>query len=220
LQLEGSLFNRYYSNAYGRFMTPDPYKVRGGGPGDTNNPQSWNRYAYVLGHPLNWIDPQGLDNCDPGDPLPCTVTITGNNPDGGGGTGSGGGSNPCQGLSGGFYGSYELCMAQVAWQNCYNAVQQQQDAPAQQMLQFLDAWYPQILAGGAVIGGILGGIVGTTVDEFIAQYGTLGGIYFGSHLGALSANEWHTLAVLTLSVLSSLPPIPSSVTANCGPNPN
>ena len=51
--------NRYYSNAYGRFMTPDPYKGRSGGPGDPNNPQSWNRYAYVVGDPVNLIDPRG-----------------------------------------------------------------------------------------------------------------------------------------------------------------
>jgi len=48
-------------------MTPDPYQGTSGGPGDTNNPQSWNRYAYVLGDPMNWFDPEGLDNsCPPG----------------------------------------------------------------------------------------------------------------------------------------------------------
>lgn len=56
----GELVNRYYSNAYGRFMTPDPYQETGGGPGDPDNPQSWNHYAYVLGDPVNWLDPQGL----------------------------------------------------------------------------------------------------------------------------------------------------------------
>jgi RHS repeat-associated protein len=52
--------NRYYSNAYGRFMTPDPYKGNGGGPGDPNNPQSWNPYAYTTGDPVNYFDPTGL----------------------------------------------------------------------------------------------------------------------------------------------------------------
>jgi RHS repeat-associated protein len=51
--------NRYYNNSYGRFMTPDPYKGRSGGAGDPNNPQSWNRYAYVVGDPVNLIDPSG-----------------------------------------------------------------------------------------------------------------------------------------------------------------
>jgi RHS repeat-associated protein len=85
--------NRYYSNAYGRFMTPDPYQGNSGGPGDPENPQSWNRYAYVVGDPINWFDPQGLDNCSPGDPLPCSITVAGTPPSGGGGGGGGGGSD-------------------------------------------------------------------------------------------------------------------------------
>jgi len=52
--------NRYYSSQYGRFMTPDPYRGTSGGPGDPNKPQSWNKYAYTTGDPVNWIDPQGL----------------------------------------------------------------------------------------------------------------------------------------------------------------
>ena len=50
--------NRYYSNDYGRFMTPDPYSASGG-PAD---PQSWNRYAYTSGDPVNRFDPAGT--CD------------------------------------------------------------------------------------------------------------------------------------------------------------
>jgi RHS repeat-associated protein len=48
--------NRYYSSSYGRFMTPDPYRKSG----NRRNPQSWNRYAYVLGDPVNRNDPKGL----------------------------------------------------------------------------------------------------------------------------------------------------------------
>ncbi len=63
--------NRYYSNVYGRFMTPDPYKAgaRGANP---RNPQSWNRYAYVTGDPVNTYDPQGLFGAPPdgSDPTP------------------------------------------------------------------------------------------------------------------------------------------------------
>jgi RHS repeat-associated protein len=48
---------RYYSSTSGRFLTPDPW-----GPSATPaNPQSWNRYTYVLGDPVNNIDPSGLD---------------------------------------------------------------------------------------------------------------------------------------------------------------
>jgi RHS repeat-associated protein len=53
--------NRYYNNAYGRFMTPDPY-MASGGPSD---PQSWNRYAYTRGDPTNSNDPTGQYICDP-----------------------------------------------------------------------------------------------------------------------------------------------------------
>jgi RHS repeat-associated protein len=54
--------NRYYSNAYGRFMTPDPYASSGG----ASDPQSWNRYAYTRGDPVNRYDPAGTDDCGPG----------------------------------------------------------------------------------------------------------------------------------------------------------
>ncbi len=50
---------RYYSNAYGRFSTPDPYT----NSGRSNDPQSWNRYAYTRGDPVNRFDPWGRDDC-------------------------------------------------------------------------------------------------------------------------------------------------------------
>jgi len=64
---------RYYANNFGRFMSADPYsagKRRGGTP---KSPKSWNRYAYVLNDPINFLDPSGRfecspenDDCDPG----------------------------------------------------------------------------------------------------------------------------------------------------------
>jgi RHS repeat-associated protein len=50
--------SRYYSNAYGRMMTPDPSSSS-----DSNNPQSWNQYTYSYGDPVNNLDPSGLDTC-------------------------------------------------------------------------------------------------------------------------------------------------------------
>ncbi|HMG86729.1 MAG TPA: RHS repeat-associated core domain-containing protein [Terracidiphilus sp.] len=47
---------RQYSNAQGRWMMPDPYA----GSYDASNPQSMNRYAYVLNNPLAAADPLGL----------------------------------------------------------------------------------------------------------------------------------------------------------------
>jgi RHS repeat-associated protein len=50
---------RYYGAALGRFMTPDPYS----GSGGPSDPQSWNRYAYAGGDPVNLSDPSGLIAC-------------------------------------------------------------------------------------------------------------------------------------------------------------
>ena len=40
--------NRYFTNQFGRFMSPDPYSGIQPTPSD---PQSWNLYAYTLGDP-------------------------------------------------------------------------------------------------------------------------------------------------------------------------
>ena len=49
---------RGYSNMSGRWMSPDPYD----GSYDAANPQSFNRYAYVLNNPYSFVDSLGL-NC-------------------------------------------------------------------------------------------------------------------------------------------------------------
>lgn len=64
--------NRYYSNAYGRFMTPDPYT----NSGRLTDPQSWNRYAYTRGDPVNRIDPIGDEDCTPSEGSDFCVTGT------------------------------------------------------------------------------------------------------------------------------------------------
>ncbi|MBS1799667.1 MAG: RHS repeat protein [Acidobacteria bacterium] len=50
---------RQYSSTQGRWMSPDPYH----GSYDASNPQSFNRYTYVLNNPLEMVDPSGLDYC-------------------------------------------------------------------------------------------------------------------------------------------------------------
>ena len=47
---------RYYQGQFGRFLTADPYRASGG----SADPGSWNRYAYVEGDPVNFVDPAGL----------------------------------------------------------------------------------------------------------------------------------------------------------------
>jgi RHS repeat-associated protein len=51
---------RSYVNRYGRFLTPDP---AGAVAVDAANPQTWNRYAYVVNDPVSKFDPLGL--CPP-----------------------------------------------------------------------------------------------------------------------------------------------------------
>src|SRR6185437_4250370 len=48
---------RQYASAEGRWLSPDPYA----GSMNLANPQSLNRYAYVLNNPLIMNDPRGLD---------------------------------------------------------------------------------------------------------------------------------------------------------------
>jgi RHS repeat-associated protein len=50
---------RQLSSTMGRWLRPDPYD----GSYDPTNPQSLNRYSYVLNNPLSFIDPSGLDGC-------------------------------------------------------------------------------------------------------------------------------------------------------------
>jgi RHS repeat-associated protein len=47
--------SRYYYFSWGRFLSPDPYS----GSAHPINPQSWNRYVYALGDPVNAVDPSG-----------------------------------------------------------------------------------------------------------------------------------------------------------------
>lgn len=52
---------RKYNPALGRWMSPDPLA------GDVSNPQSLNRYAYVLNNPVSNTDPSGLSGCNADD---------------------------------------------------------------------------------------------------------------------------------------------------------
>jgi len=102
--LDPTLFRMYESRLY-RWLSPDPLA------GDILNPQSLNRYAYVLNNPMTLTDPLGLQHNDCSDPWywashascsgppPCVAYGTEGCilppfgfPRGGGGGGGGGGS--------------------------------------------------------------------------------------------------------------------------------
>jgi RHS repeat-associated protein len=53
---------RTYQAGSGRFLTPDPVKA-----GDPADPASWNKYSYVQGDPINFVDPSGLESEGPGE---------------------------------------------------------------------------------------------------------------------------------------------------------
>ena len=53
-------WHRYYQPNLGRWMSPDRKR------GNASNPQSLNRYAYVLNNPTNLTDPLGLEWCPQG----------------------------------------------------------------------------------------------------------------------------------------------------------
>ncbi len=67
---------RQYSNAQGRWLSPDPYH----GSYKMRNPQSFNRYVYAGNNPLTGVDPSGLQVC--------SITSCGWNKAGGGGGGN------------------------------------------------------------------------------------------------------------------------------------
>lgn len=47
---------RMFNSNFGRFSSPDPTLLSVSG----QNPQTWNRYAYVMNNPLSFTDPLGL----------------------------------------------------------------------------------------------------------------------------------------------------------------
>jgi RHS repeat-associated protein len=52
---------RYYSSVQGRFISVDPLMASA----KASNPQTWNRFAYVLNNPLRYIDPDGMQTTSP-----------------------------------------------------------------------------------------------------------------------------------------------------------
>jgi RHS repeat-associated protein len=77
---------RYYAVGMGRFNSADPSS--GVNPG---SPATWNKYAYVVGDPVNFYDPHGLNVANPGY---CPPEYSSCYDPGGGSEGEGGGEGP------------------------------------------------------------------------------------------------------------------------------
>jgi RHS repeat-associated protein len=83
---------RYYAAGLGRFASFDPYS----GSVGIGEPQSWNRFTYVLNDPVSLLDPFGLSSCAADTPTVVNVcstffpiTVGGSGGGGGGGDSSG-----------------------------------------------------------------------------------------------------------------------------------
>ena len=63
---------RYLTPVLGRFDSPDPMNVGA----NFLNSQSWNGYGYVLGNPLNAVDPSGLDRMDCGNGVKADACVS------------------------------------------------------------------------------------------------------------------------------------------------
>jgi RHS repeat-associated protein len=83
---------RFQAGRWGRFLSADPYL----GSADITNPQSLNRYSYVLNQVTRFFDPLGLDQvpftcvnnvCHQDGPLVQTSDVSGMDPSGGGSSG-------------------------------------------------------------------------------------------------------------------------------------
>jgi hypothetical protein len=88
----------------GRFYTADRSGIKTAIP---NDPGSWNRYAYVGGDPLNYLDGTGMEKQAPGENDPCTHDPT----DPGDGCGNDGDE---EGDNGSFLNSYPIAGSLVA----------------------------------------------------------------------------------------------------------
>ncbi|MBW4046009.1 MAG: hypothetical protein HIU87_13575 [Acidobacteria bacterium] len=185
---------RQYASAQGLWMSPDPYM----GSYDLNNPQSFNRYSYVMNRPLSFTDVSGLDyGFDCGDS--CVGVV--------GTIGSGYGPPPgwdcldieqCAGsypvmppVNGGNTNALPIIISTThggAPNNCPGCNKPNQ-TPRQCADQIANTWsltqaVPNSVMNVPVLGGFLSGLLGNTVTNITGLFsGTMGNTY-GTFLGA------------------------------------
>jgi RHS repeat-associated protein len=59
---------RYYNTTHGRFTSVDPLMASA----NPANPQTFNRYSYVMNQPTHMVDPSGLEACEESDIANCS----------------------------------------------------------------------------------------------------------------------------------------------------
>jgi RHS repeat-associated protein len=155
---------RQYSSTQGRWMSPDPYD----GSYRMGNPQSFNRYAYVMNNPVIYLDRSGLcgetttvssaDTDDVSQTWDDCVDFIGGGGDGGSGGGGGGGggtstapSNPTQ--------------KSPARQQC----EQQAAQHLQSTMSALDASFIPSAIHDAKVGAVTGAVVGCVTGAVLAS---------------------------------------------------
>ncbi len=195
---------RQYSESQGNWMSPDPYD----GSYDFSNPQSFNRYSYVLNNPLSFTDPMGLelqfgtDGCLY-DWTGTTLTFVSCGGGAGGGTpgssssgggGGGGGKKPapstCTGIG------YLIGVGGNADLGVINGVSAQGSA----MVGTTSSSTGGTLSGGSMAGGPLGnsGAPTQTTNSFVFGAYLGGGLQVsGTNAGSIQAlhGPFSTLAI-------------------------
>jgi RHS repeat-associated protein len=141
----------------GRWPSPDP---AGLGAVDPSDPQSWNRYAYVLNTPLNAVDPTGMDCVWVNGGAVCTVngTPTGGDPTGGnsGGSGWGGGGGSGWGGGGGLPYNCQYSPACLChWRGNCQFVFRPKPKPPTPTSNNAPPWYKNACITGAIGNGLL-----------------------------------------------------------------
>jgi RHS repeat-associated protein len=201
---------RFYASSYGRFNTSDPYMASGGAV----DPESWNRYAYVGGDPINGYDPRGLLTCkgDGEDEYRPGGSDCYSNSGDGGGNGKAGDDHTKAGNGGGggFGGSggnrtarekEEALQEQI--EQCRSGVATQLDAIKKRTDELIHKEFTpgksvtSLTIKNAVFTGYQGAkgtlLVELGIDDLITT--TIGGAAFGGIVGAIIGA---TAAVITL----------------------